>query len=126
MAGSVISRQRAVLVTSVIATLLAIALASSAHALEYTPHNFCSGPRTANTKCEGPRGYPWDVEANSTTGGWSWAWVWNEKWGSDSNECQIGNCLAHAKLGGEGYGKVQMENASGKTYDYEAYWYGKE
>lgn len=87
-------------------------------------HEFCTGNHTANSKCEGPHLWPWVADAYSTNGGWSWAWVWNEKWGSDANSCQSGNCEAWAEVGGTGYGEEQMANISGKTYYYVAEWFG--
>ncbi len=97
--------------------------AGSAYA---APHEFCVGNHLANSKCSGPHLWPYAVVSHSTDGGWSWVWVWNEQWGSDANSCQSGDCFAEAVVGGEGYGREEMANISGKTYYYVPAWFGKE
>jgi hypothetical protein len=95
-----------------------------ATAEEYGRYEFCTGNRVSHGNCEGPRHYPYASVNISTNGGWSWAWVWNERWGSDANSCQSGNCRAVAEIGGTAYGKEQMSNIAGGTYYFTPSWYG--
>ena len=88
------------------------------------PYEFCRGYWGSHSSCEGPHLYPYIATNRSTNGGWSWSWVWNERWGSNANSCQSGNCESWAQVGGEAYGKEQMSNIAGGTYYFIPTWYG--